>query len=75
MARDPSLAAVNLATLREVARMSVAFRERAGDGAELAKGELDAAPGVPTGDVLRAVDAFRDGGLSNITFIGTPEPK
>lgn len=37
-------------------------------------GEVDAAVMVPTGDVVRAVDAFIAAGITNVTFVGTPPP-
>ena len=49
-------------------------RERAGAAADDVKGEVDAAPAVPAGDVIRAVDALIAGGLKDVTFVGTPEP-
>ena len=38
------------------------------------KGEVDASSLVPTGDVVRAVDAFIAAGLLDVTFVGTPPP-
>ncbi len=45
-----------------------------GGAAEDVKGEVDASALVPTGDVVRAVDAFLAAGLQDVTFIGTPPP-
>ena len=45
-----------------------------GGAAEDVKGEVDASSLVPTGDVIRAVDAFLAAGLKDVTFIGTPPP-
>jgi biopolymer transport protein ExbD len=45
----------------------------AGDPADV-KGEVDASALVPTGDVVRAVDAFIAAGLQDVTFVGTPPP-
>ena len=45
----------------------------AGDPADV-KGEVDASSLVPTGDVVRAVDAFIAAGLQDVTFVGTPPP-
>ena len=44
-----------------------------GDPADV-KGEVDASALVPTGDVVRAVDAFIAAGLQDVTFIGAPPP-
>ncbi len=44
-----------------------------GDPADVA-GEVDAAPLVPTGDVVRAVDALIAANIQDVTFIGTPPP-
>jgi len=44
-----------------------------GDPADV-KGEVDASPLVPTGDVVMAVDAFIAAGLLDVTFIGSPPP-
>ena len=44
-----------------------------GDPADV-KGEVDASSLVPTGDVVRAVDAFIAAGLLDVTFVGTPPP-
>jgi biopolymer transport protein ExbD len=44
-----------------------------GDPADV-KGEVDASSLVPTGDVVRAVDAFIAAGLQDVTFVGTPPP-
>ena len=44
-----------------------------GDPADV-KGEVDASALVPTGDVVRAVDAFIAAGLQDVTFVGTPPP-
>ena len=49
------------------------FQAQGGDPAEVS-GEVDAASMVPTGDVVRAVDAFIAAGISNVTFVGTPPP-
>jgi biopolymer transport protein ExbD len=50
-------------------------RHLANSGAiEDVKGEVDASPLVPTGDVVRAVDAFIAAGLQDVTFIGAPPP-
>ena len=38
------------------------------------KGEVDASALVPTGDVVRAVDAFIAAELQDVTFVGTPPP-
>ena len=35
--------------------------------------EVDASPLVPTGDVLKAVDAFVAADMLKVTFIGTPK--
>ncbi len=45
-----------------------------GGAVEDVKGEVDASSLVPTGDVVRAVDAFIAAGLVDVTFIGTPPP-
>ncbi len=45
-----------------------------GGAREDVKGEVDASSLVPTGDVVRAVDAFIAAGLQDVTFIGTPPP-
>ena len=37
-------------------------------------GEVDASQYVPTGDVVRAVDAFIAAGIKSVTFVGTPPP-
>ena len=37
-------------------------------------GEVDASHLVPTGDVVRAVDAFVAAGIDNVTFVGSPPP-
>jgi hypothetical protein len=71
---DPSLKATNKATLDALTKLAADARARAGDAADEVKGEVDAGSLVPTGDVLRAVDAFIAGGLKDVTFIGTPEP-
>ncbi len=44
-----------------------------GDPADV-KGEVDASALVPTGDVVRAVDAFIAAKLQDVTFVGTPPP-
>ncbi|MCG3133502.1 MAG: hypothetical protein HMLKMBBP_00680 [Planctomycetes bacterium] len=62
------------ATLAELSRRAAEARKIAGDAADKVKGEVDAAPMTPMGDVIYAVDAFQAGGLKNVTFIGTPEP-
>ena len=50
-------------------------RHRANGGAvEDVKGEVDASELVPTGDVVRAVDAFIKAGIQDVTFIGAPPP-
>lgn len=47
----------------------------AGGGApDDVSGEVDAAAHVPTGDVIRAVDAFIAVGITNVTFVGAPPP-
>jgi biopolymer transport protein ExbD len=42
--------------------------------AEDVSGEVDASAFVPTGMVIRAVDAFVAAGIANVTFVGTPPP-
>ncbi|HNC73331.1 MAG TPA: hypothetical protein PK362_00385 [Elusimicrobiota bacterium] len=54
--------------------MASETRTRAGAAADEVRGEVDAAPLVPTADVIRAVDAFIKGGLKDVTFVGTPPP-
>jgi biopolymer transport protein ExbD len=44
-----------------------AFRERDGR----ARGEIDADPGVPHGEVVAALDAFLAAGLTDVAFRGT----
>jgi len=61
-------------TEKHLQQQARAARERAGDAADDVKGEVDAAPAVPAGDVIRAVDALIAGGLKDVTFVGTPEP-
>jgi biopolymer transport protein ExbD len=56
---------------------ATAVRERqAGFGGdpESVHGEVDAAPAVPAGAVIRALDVLRGAGLSEIRFVGTPRP-
>lgn len=74
VAADPSLKVTNKATLDALTKLAADARTRAGAAADEVKGEVDAGSLVPTGDVLRAVDAFIAGGLKDVTFIGTPEP-
>ena len=45
-----------------------------GGAPEDVKGEVDASSLVPTGDVVRAVDAFIAADLQDVTFVGTPPP-
>ena len=78
VAANPSLYAVNQATLDALTKLAKETRDRAAaagpEAADQVKGEVDAAQLVPMGDVMRAVDAFIAGGLKDVTFIGTPEP-
>ena len=64
----------SVATLDRLTKMAVSARERAGDARDEVKGEVDASPLVPTGDVIKTVDAFIAGGLKDVTFVGTPPP-
>ena len=60
--------------LSEMARKTrETFASTGGDPNEV-KGEVDAGPLVPTGHVIRTVDAFIAGGLKDVTFIGAPPP-
>jgi biopolymer transport protein ExbD len=61
-------------TLARLTKMASDARQRAGSAADEVKGEVDASPLVPTGDVIKAVDAFIAGGLKDVTFVGTPPP-
>ena len=45
-----------------------------GGAPEDVAGEVDASHLVPTGIVIRAVDAFVAAGVNNVTFVGTPPP-
>lgn len=38
------------------------------------RAEVHAAPGVPTGDIIRVVDACIAAGLADVSFVGTPPP-
>jgi biopolymer transport protein ExbD len=67
-------AANTQATIARLSKMASDARLRAGDAADDVKGEVDAAAMVPTGDVIKAVDAFISGGLKDVTFVGTPPP-
>lgn len=60
--------------LSQLTKMAVDARSRAGTAADEVKGEVDAAALVPTGDVIKAVDAFIAGNLRDVTFVGTPPP-
>ena len=62
------------AVMDQLSKLAGEARARAGAAADEVKGEVDASPLVPTGDVIRAVDAFIAGGLKDVTFIGTPPP-
>jgi len=66
--------AATKAVMDQLSKMAGEARARAGSAADEVKGEVDAAPLVPTGDVIRAVDAFIAGGLKDVTFVGTPPP-
>ena len=46
-----------------------------GGDPDLLRGEIDATPLVPSGDVVRAMDAFVEAGLIDITFRGTAPPR
>jgi biopolymer transport protein ExbD len=71
---SPERASATEATMGRLTAMAKDARTRAGSAADEVKGEVDAAPLVPTGDVIRAVDAFIAGGLKDVTFVGTPPP-
>ena len=67
-------AARTWARLSEAARKMRSLSAAAGVDPEAVRGEIDASPHVPTGEVVRAVDAFIAGDLRNVTFRGTPKP-
>ena len=71
---DKDRAGNTQATIARLSKMASDARLRAGDAADDVKGEVDAAALVPTGDVIKAVDAFISGGLKDVTFVGTPPP-
>jgi len=62
------------ARLTEKAKSIRSNFQAAGGDPEEVSGEVDAARMVPTGDVVRAVDAFIAAGITNVTFVGTPPP-
>jgi biopolymer transport protein ExbD len=70
----PEAAAETERTLAVLSKMATDARARAGDAADKVKGEVDAAALVPSGDVIKAVDAFIAGNLHDVTFVGTPPP-
>ncbi len=66
------------ATWSAVTRLAVDARGRmldSGGDPDLLRGEIDATPLVPSGDVVRAMDAFVEAGLIDITFRGTAPPR
>ncbi len=60
--------------LTAMARKVLDNHVKVGGSPEDVTGEVDAAEHVPTGDVVRAVDAFIAAGIDNVTFVGTPPP-
>ena len=64
-----------IATMSRLSSLASDARARAGNAAAEVRGEVDASPLVPAADVIRAVDAFLQGGIANVTFVGTPQPE
>lgn len=71
---DPRDAATTWATLSRAAAQIRANMAAEGGDPDAVRGEIDATPLVPTGEVIRAIDAFFEGDLRNVTFTGTPAP-
>ncbi len=70
----PAKANATWEALTKIAKDTLDRHLGAGGVREDVKGEVDAAHLVPTGDVIRAVDAFIAASIADVTFVGTPPP-